>query len=71
MIPIRDGLPTRRFPIVTVSLVLANVLVFVLELLVQGSGGERALSQMIYTWGMVPARVAVVIPTPCSRPPAS
>lgn len=59
MIPIRDGLPTRRFPFVTIFLILANVAVFMVELLVQGAGGERALSQMLYDWGVVPARIAV------------
>ena len=30
MLPLRDNVPTRRFPVVTVALIVANVLVFVL-----------------------------------------
>jgi hypothetical protein len=28
--PLRDNLPTRRFPVVTVALIVANIVVFVL-----------------------------------------
>src|SRR5262249_18704146 len=31
MIPLRDNIPTRRFPVVTVLLIAANVVVFVLD----------------------------------------
>ena len=30
MLPLRDNIPTRRFPVVTVALIVANVAVFVL-----------------------------------------
>ena len=44
MLPLRDNLPTRRFPVVTVALIAANVLVFVLY---QGAGsGEGFLSSL-------------------------
>jgi membrane associated rhomboid family serine protease len=44
VLPLRDNLPTRRFPVVTVALIAANVLVFVLY---QGAGsGESFLSSV-------------------------
>jgi membrane associated rhomboid family serine protease len=44
VLPLRDNLPTRRFPVVTVALIAANVLVFVLY---QGAGdGESFLSSI-------------------------
>ena len=44
MLPLRDNLPTRRFPVVTVTLIAVNVLVFVLY---QGAGeGEGFLSSL-------------------------
>jgi membrane associated rhomboid family serine protease len=58
MFPIRDRLPTIRFPLVTIALIAVNIMVFVLQMLVLGAGGERALNQMVFTFGVVPARVA-------------
>ena len=44
MLPLRDNVPTRHFPVVTVALILANVLVWVLYQLpdLQGSVDELA-----------------------------
>ncbi len=58
MIPIRDRIPTLRFPIVTLLLILINVVVFALQMLLLGSSGEEALNQAIIAYGVVPARVA-------------
>ena len=38
MIPIRDDIPARRFPVVTVGLLVVNVVVFLVEFLL----GESA-----------------------------
>lgn len=51
MIPLRDINPTRRFPLVTVLLIAANVLVFVFELALPS---DRALTRFIYTMGVIP-----------------
>jgi membrane associated rhomboid family serine protease len=51
VIPIRDNVPTRTFPIVTVGLIAANVLVYLWE-----SSG-RGLEQHVYAWGFYPCAV--------------
>ncbi len=53
MIPIRDENPTRRFPAVTVSLLGANVAVFVYMLTLP----EPELMAFITTWALTPARL--------------
>ncbi|HYR96333.1 MAG TPA: rhomboid family intramembrane serine protease [Candidatus Binatus sp.] len=51
MIPLRDTIPARSYPFVTVALIVANVAVFLHEL----SLGPY-LEQFIYAFGFVPAR---------------
>ncbi len=51
MIPIRDINPTRRFPLVTVVIIVLNVLVFAFELLLPS---QSTLDSFSYTWGLVP-----------------
>ncbi len=51
MIPLRDDIPTRRFPVVTVSLIAVNTLVFLFEALL----GSEA-NQLIDALGIVPHR---------------
>lgn len=57
MFPIRDRLPTTRFPLVTILLIAVNIVVFGMQMLVLGGSGEEALQQAVYTWGVVPARI--------------
>jgi membrane associated rhomboid family serine protease len=52
MIPLRDTIPSRRFPIVNTAIIALNVLVFLLESAV----GKDGLNQIILTCGLVPAR---------------
>lgn len=53
MIPVRDNVPTRTFPVVNLSLVAANVWAFVHELLL-----GRRLEPFLTRWGLVPMRYA-------------
>jgi len=53
VIPLYDDNPTERPPIVTVSLIVACVLVFLWEI----SGGAQAMQAKIYALGMIPAVV--------------
>lgn len=63
MIPLRDINPTRRFPIVTVSLVVFNVLIFLYEL----SLDPRGLNQLIFTAGVIPYQVTHAMGLPVAR----
>ena len=54
MIPIRDTIPTKTYPIVNNALIAINVVFFLVEL----SHGPR-LERFIYTYGLVPARYTV------------
>ncbi|MBI4446950.1 MAG: rhomboid family intramembrane serine protease [Acidobacteria bacterium] len=52
MIPFRDNIPSRSYPIMTVSLILANIAAFLYEL----SLPPRALESFVFLYGVVPAR---------------
>jgi len=54
MIPLRDLNPSRRFPLVTIGLILLNVLVFMYELLLPSSS---ALNSFVHAWGLIPHRL--------------
>jgi membrane associated rhomboid family serine protease len=57
VIPLRDANPTRRTPLVTLSLIGACFVVFAGELGVLASGGQAALDAFITRWGVVPAEL--------------
>jgi membrane associated rhomboid family serine protease len=58
VIPLKDNAPTRSFPIVTVALIAANILVYLWEN--SGSGLERH----VFNWGYYPC----AIEGPCVGP---
>src|SRR3954447_9292421 len=58
MLPLRDAIPPRRTPVVTVAIVAACTAVFVWELWVLVQGGLEALDGVITSWGAVPKDVA-------------
>jgi membrane associated rhomboid family serine protease len=51
MLPLRDDIPSNRFPLVTVALIVVNAFVFIQEL----SLGPR-LEETFFRWALVPAR---------------
>lgn len=55
MFPIRDDIPSSRFPYATVSLIIINTLVFFYEL----SLGQK-LPDFLARWGLVPVNVSMV-----------
>ncbi len=63
MIPLYDDLPTRRFPWMTVTLIVANVLVFVYELLLSGGAGGR-LDLFFFRAGFVPYELTHLVDVP-------
>ena len=50
MIPLRDVIPSRTFPLITVAVIAANALIFLFQLLLD----ERASHVFVYTFGLVP-----------------
>ena len=51
MIPLRDVIPSRTKPVITISLIVINVLIF----LFQASLSDRAQEAFVYAFGLVPA----------------
>ena len=54
MLPLRDDIPSQRYPVVTVSLIALNVAAFLWEL---GLGPH--LQDALLMWGLVPVRYTV------------
>jgi membrane associated rhomboid family serine protease len=52
MIPIRDTVRARHFPVVNTSLIILNVLAFLFE----SSLGSQTLERLIFAYGLVPAQ---------------
>lgn len=60
MFPLKDDVPTRTTPFITVALIALNVLVFLYQLSLQGEGspdGLRASRDFIMEFGLVPCRL--------------
>ncbi|MEM1238895.1 MAG: rhomboid family intramembrane serine protease [Cyanobacteria bacterium P01_H01_bin.26] len=56
MVPLSDNNPTRTTPYIVFGLIVLNVLVFLYELSLQGSG-DNALEQFFRIWAIVPAEL--------------
>ncbi|MFP4194774.1 MAG: rhomboid family intramembrane serine protease [Desulfobacterales bacterium] len=54
MIPIRDTIPAKHYPVITHTLIGINVLVFLVQL---GHGSQ--FQEFVFTYGLVPARYTV------------
>ncbi len=52
MFPLRDNVPSRRFPVVTLVIVVVNVLLFLFEVML----GQNATA-LTESFGVVPARL--------------
>ena len=50
MIPLRDVIPSRTFPFITIIIIVLNAMAWVLEL----SFEPRELEQFLYAYGVVP-----------------
>jgi membrane associated rhomboid family serine protease len=61
VIPLRDANPTPRTPIVTLAIIVTCFVTFAVELAVQASGGEEALSRLFETFGVVPADLVAAL----------
>jgi membrane associated rhomboid family serine protease len=66
MIPISDANPARRFPIINLTLIALNVIVFLFELTLP----TRALDRLIATWGVMPSNIYLALAHPLAAPPS-
>ncbi|MEI8131642.1 MAG: rhomboid family intramembrane serine protease [Leptolinea sp.] len=58
MLPIKDTIRSRSFPVITYLLIAANAVVFFLEL----SLPTETLNQFLYSFGVVPANLSLLNP---------
>ena len=58
MIPLRDANPTRRTPVVTLTLIALCFAVFAWELVVLAQGGDEGLGDFLTSYGAVPTGVS-------------
>lgn len=56
MIPFKDSVPSRRFPLMTITLILTNVVVFIYEL----SLSREGFNNLIGTYGVIPSKLQLV-----------
>jgi membrane associated rhomboid family serine protease len=54
VIPLKDNIPTNRFPFVTVALILANVIVYILAIRHGGSLISGPDTQEVFKYGAIP-----------------
>jgi len=52
--PLKDNIPTARFPVVTVALIVANVVAFLLQIRAGGTIGSGPDAQDSVRWGFIP-----------------
>lgn len=52
MIPLRDDVPSRRFPVVNITIIALNALIFLFESIILGPQQQQ---QFTWNWGLVPA----------------
>jgi membrane associated rhomboid family serine protease len=73
MLPLKDDIPTRSVPVVTVGLIAANVLAFLYQLSLGGGAAGavgRAAQEFVLEFGLIPCRLtglcreAVGLPSP-------
>jgi membrane associated rhomboid family serine protease len=59
MIPLKDNVPTRTLPIITVTIVLVNILIFVWSLTLPNGFEQR----IVYRFGLVPKDLLISVTT--------
>jgi len=67
MLPLKDDIPTRTFPVVTVGLIAVNVLAFLYQLSLEATsdpGAVRAAQAFVFEFGLIPCRLTGACPAP-------
>jgi membrane associated rhomboid family serine protease len=71
MFPLKDDLPTRSTPFVSVGLIALNVLAFLYQLSLETGGsreGARAAEAFVMEFGLIPCRLTGACPTASDLP---
>ncbi len=71
MIPLKDDVPSKTVPFVTVSLIVTNIVVFLYQLslsLSAESGAARAAQEFAIEFGAIPCRLTGACQTPSDFP---
>jgi membrane associated rhomboid family serine protease len=71
MLPLRDDVPTRTLPLITVALIGANIAAFLYQVSLQlGPEPEalRAAREFVFEFGVIPCRLIGTCPTPAAAP---
>ncbi len=61
MIPLRDANPTRRPPIVTLTIIAVATVAFAYELGISETGGNDALEGFLRQWGALPVGISTAL----------
>jgi membrane associated rhomboid family serine protease len=72
VIPLKDDVPTRSVPLVTIGLIAANVLVFLYQLsllLAAGPASGQAFQAFVVEFGLIPCRLTGACLAPEDFPP--
>ncbi len=56
MIPFRDNVPSRGYPIITILIIAANITVFIYQFLLP----SEALNRFLFEYGVVPAKLQLI-----------
>ncbi len=71
MLPLKDDIPTRTVPFVTIGIIAANILVFLYQASLQlgdDPAGARAYQAFIFEFGLLPCRLAGFCEVPADFP---
>jgi membrane associated rhomboid family serine protease len=70
VIPLRDAVPPRRTPFVTLAIIALCLAGFAVELGVEATGGDLALEDFFYAWGFIPVDFWAAVESGDWRSPA-
>ena len=62
IIPLKDDIPSRTTPVMTIMFVAMNVLTFMYQLSLEGGGHARAAEAFVYEFGAIPCRLTASCP---------
>jgi membrane associated rhomboid family serine protease len=72
VIPLKDDVPSRSFPVVTVGLIALNVVAFLYQVSLQVSGGgpqvTSAAQEFVFEFGVIPCRLTGNCRVPAGHP---